>query len=262
MSAQPLLKTNELMSEIRGFQDDLRKINIFDKRKLLAKLDSLSKLVSSGEIDECDIFDFQGMILCLANDAENAIASHKTALTKSPNNFEVRFNYFVTLFSLGYLKEANEIGEIMLSQFPTESTEFGILNRVISNLLVLGELHKANDYLNCSANPTDYSQYETVINGLEIFNASNLSDNEAEKIHECIFDILHEKKLYLSTVETSIVDGCLLHRLYVDLRIEDIFEVNWDAAGILAENVENMRSDVVMFEFNSVDILLERRGDL
>ena len=58
----------------------------------------------------------------------------------------------------------------------------------------------------------------------------------------------------------SITRSCIHFTIYVDLPIEEIFEVNWELANVLVENTQNTYSDVLMFEYSSIDVLEERQA--
>ena len=72
------------------------------------------------------------------------------------------------------------------------------------------------------------------------------------------FSVLETKNLYYSDSEINIVDNCVCHTIYIDLPIEYLSDINWELAGVFAENVEDMRSDVLIFEYSSIDILEEK----
>jgi hypothetical protein len=252
MTAQPLTIYNELFNDIHDFRNDLKQINSLKRMKLVSKAKDL-------KLEAYDYHDFLGMIFCLENNIELAIEHHRTALEAASGHFIILHNYFSTLSAFGFFSEAKELGEYILVNFPSEATEFKTVDFVIKNLLVSGRLQDAYNLLNKLEAPSEYPEYKVITEGLSIFKEVGLSDDEAEKISNCIFDVLHDKKLYLSDIKVSIVDDCLFYQIYVDLPIEEIFDINWDAADVLAERVGDMRSNIIMFQFNSVEILLEGR---
>lgn len=252
MTAQPLTIYDELFNDIQDFRNASKQIDVFKRMKLVSKAKDL-------KLDAYDLHDFLGMIFCLENDVELAIEHHKIALEKVPRHFMILHNYFVTLDALGFFSEARELGEYMLVNFPNEAIELKTVNFMIKNLLVSGRLQEASNLLNELEKPKEYAYYEAITAGSSIFKEADLSDNEAENLQNLAFNVVRKKNLYLSSTEVDIVDGCVHYQIYVDLPVEEIFEVNWDVSEILAENVENMRSDVMLLEFKSVDILLERR---
>lgn len=257
MPAEPLSIAEKLIQEILDFQIEFKKITTFERLKLVSQVDSLAK-----SIPEYDYHDFLGMIFCLENNQKLAIQHHKVALEKAPESFMVHHNYFASLCSFGLFLKARELGEIILSKFPVEVTEFNTIEIMVTNLLVSGRLQDAYNLLGKSTNPMNHENYGIVTECLPIFKNAGLTDDEAEKIHDSIFHVLHERELHLSNVGIKVIDNCLLITIYVELPIEDIFELNWDASGVLAESVDDMRSNVIMFEFSSVDVLLEKEGKL
>jgi tetratricopeptide (TPR) repeat protein len=257
MPAEPLSIAEKLIQEILDFQMEFKKITTLERLKLISQVDSLAK-----SIPEYDYHDFLGMIFCLENDKKLAIQHHKSALEKAPESFMVHHNYFASLSAFGLFKKAREFGDVILSKFPVEAKNFKTIETMVTNLLVSGRLEDSHNLLNKLENPMNYENYGVITELLPVFRAAGITDDEAEKIHDSIFHVLHEKELHLSNIGIKVIDNCLVITIYVELPIEDIFELNWDAAGVLAESVEDMRSNVIMFEFSSVDVFLEKEGKL
>ena len=91
-----------------------------------------------------------------------------------------------------------------------------------------------------------------------VFENAGLSDDEAQHLCELAYSVLETKKLYFSGSEIEVIGDCVHYSIYIDLPIEDIFDVNWELAGVFVDNVEDRRNDALIFEYKSVDILEER----
>ena len=254
MPAEPSLIAEKLIKEIYDFQMDFKKITTFERMKLVSQVESLCK------VSEYDYHDYLGVIFCLENNRQLSIEHHEIALKKAEELFMVNHNYFTTLKEFGLFKKARKFGDLILDKFPSNVIEFKTGETMVDILLASGRIEDSYSFLNRLENPMNHKYYDVIANFLPIFKDSGLTDDEAEKLHDVIFGVLHEKQLYLSNIEIKVIDNCLLITIYVDLPIEDIFDLNWDVAGVLAESVDDMRSDVIMFEFSSVDVFLEKKG--
>lgn len=272
MTAQAKPKTEELMASIRSYRDELRKINKFERNRLISDAEDLR-----GKISDWDLFDFFGMIACLYGDTTEALKNHNVAFDKyklfcknsnldyqapSEDNFHLTFNYHSTLWVTGLLSQCIEVGNDILKKYPAD---FQIIINLVSANLFLGKLQEANRYLTKMEKPSEHYYYDVIVEAKSIFEIQNITDNEAEEIMSFAFSILHEKKLFLSTMNASIVDDCLWIDLYVDFPepvesvAKEIAKINWEADGILAKNADSKWFDVIMFEFKSVEVLLEER---
>ncbi len=273
MTAQAKPKTDELMDKILFYKNGLRKINKFERNRLISDAESLR-----GKISDWDLFDFFGMIACLYGDTTEAHKNHNLAFEKyklfcersnldyqapSEDHLYLKFNYHSTLWVEGLFSQCIEIGKELLEKYPNE---FQTIVNLVSANLFLGKLHESVKLLNKMEKSADeHVHYSVIMDAVSLFEKAGLADDDAEKIMNFAFSILHEKKLFLSDVNANIVDDCLWIDLYVDFPepvesvAKEIAKINWEADGILAKNADSKWFDVIMFEFKSVEVLLEER---
>jgi|GEM_PF-2085989 len=272
MTTQAKPKTEELMDSILSYKNGLRKIDKFERNRLISDTESLR-----GKIPQWNVYDFFGMIECLYGNAELATKQHELAFNNYRSHCEtlridyeepsgadlcIKSNYLSTLFEIGLLEKCIETGRDLLEKYPEN---FGATITMVSANLFLGRLQEANRYLAKMEIPTEHQYHDVIAEAKSIFEEQKITDDEAEKIMSFAFSILHEKKLFLSYVDANIVDDCLWIDLYVDFPepveavAKEIAKINWEADGILAKNADNKWFDVIMFEFKSVKVLLEER---
>jgi tetratricopeptide (TPR) repeat protein len=245
VTAQALPKTQELSDRINTLFLKKRKPSEFDIRLLKKEAEKLKNKTT--EVDYCQ---FLGLIAALENDKENCIIHYERAIKLSPNDYDVYKNYCICLHNRGLLfKEIEQLKEL-IEEFPSRTTE--TLLSVIENKKYLCRF---KDTL-ALENKTKHQNF--LLKESTIFENAGLSDDEAQYLCKLAYRILETKKLYFSYATIEIIDDCVLYTIYVDLPIEEIFKINWELAGIFAENVEDMRSDVLMFEYSSVDVLEEK----
>ncbi len=257
MTAQAKPKTDELMDKILSCKDGLRKINKFERNRLISDAESLR-----GKIADFQLENIFGMIFCLSGDIRKSIDYHESALKKAPDDFTNKGNYFTSLNIAGFVSKGFEFGKLMLAEYPDD---IALRTSVVDDALFLGRLKDAYQFLNGFTEPENHQFYEEITSFLPIFKKVELTDDEAEKIMSFAFSILNEKELFLSTIDANIVDDCLWIDFYVDFPepvesvAKEIAKINWEADGILARNANNQWFDVIMFEFKSVEVLLEER---
>jgi hypothetical protein len=273
MTAQTKPKTEELMDSILSYRDGLHKINKFERNRLISDAENLR-----GKISDWDLFDFFGMIACLYGDTTEALKNHNLAFEKyklfceksnrdyqdlTDDYFCLRYNYFSTLLVAGMLPQCIEVGKDLLEKYPSN---FETIIVLISANLDLGRLHESAKLLDKMDTSTGkHAHHDVIIEALSLFEKVGITDEEAEQILSYAFDILHDKNLFLSDTDANIVDDCLWIDLYVDFPepvespAKEIAKINWEADGILAKNANNQWFDVIMFEFKSVEVLLEER---
>ncbi|MDD5214154.1 MAG: hypothetical protein PHQ03_01280 [Methylococcales bacterium] len=273
MTAQAKPKTEELMDSILLHRDALKKITKFEKNQLIRDAENLR-----GKISDWDVLDFFGMIACLYGDTTEALKNHDLAFEKyklfcekanldyqavSEDDYYLGFNRHSTLWVAGMFPECIEAGKKLLEKYPKD---FQTIVNLISANLFLGRLHESARLLN-TLNEYDgkHIHNDVVVDALSLFEKVGITDEEAEQILSYAFNILHDKNLFLSTIGANIVDECLWIDLYVDFPepvesvAKEIAKINWEADGILAKNADSKWFDVIMFEFKSVEVLLEER---
>lgn len=250
MTAQALPKTNELIGEINSYLFKKRKPNDLQIRLLKNKADTLR-----GKIPENLYYDMFGRIACLENNIEALSRYYQIALKLTPTDFQTRFHYLISLSNKGFYSKALAHGQTVLADFPEHSET--ILLLIIECAFRACRMHEAFDFLTRTNNPENHEYYQCIKEGVAIFEATKLTDDEAERLQNLAFSVIEKNKLYFSTSKIGITRGCLHYQIYVDLPIEDIFEINWQLADVLVENTENTRSDVILFEYESVDVLEE-----
>lgn len=273
MTAQAKPKTEELMDSILLHRDALRKITKFERNQLIRDTENLR-----GKISDWDVLDFLGMIACLYGYTAEALKNHDLAFEKyklfceqanldyqavSEDDYYLRFNRHSTLWVAGMFPECIEAGEKLLEKYPKD---FQTTVNLISANLFLGRLHESVSLLRTlDEYDGKHIHHDVIVEAVSLFEKVGITDEEAEQILNHAFDILHDKSLFLSATDANIVDECLWIDLYVDFPepvesiAKEIAKINWEADGILAEKANNKWFDVVMFEFKSVEVLLEER---
>ena len=249
MTAQPLPKTNELNDEINSYGAKNRKPNDLQIRLLKNKTNSLRS-----KIPENLYYDMFGRIACLENDIATLNRHYQTALKLAPTDFHTQLNYLAALHNKGLYKKALVYGKTLLTDFPEHSETISWL---VNCAFMACRMHEASDFLSHTNSPDNHPYYQRVIIGRTLFETSGLTDDEAECIQNLAFSVIEKNNLYFSTIATTINRGCIHYQIYVDLPIEEIFEINCQLADVLVENTENTHSDVILFEYESIDVFDE-----
>ena len=232
MTAQAKPKTEDLMDSIRLHKDGLRKINQFERNRLISDAESLR-----GKTSDWYLFNFFGMIACLFGDTNEARKNHQLAFEKyklfceqsnidfqvpSENHLYLEFNYISTLFKTGFMPECIKAGEDLLEKYPSDfemedRLVFKTIVTLVAANLFLGRLHESAKFLNRMDVSADKHWYhEVIMEALMLFEEKRITDEEAEKILSHGFELLHNKNLFLSEIDANIVDDCLWIDLYVD----------------------------------------------
>ena len=115
-------------------------------------------------------------------------------------------------------------------------------------------MHEAFDFLTRTSNPDNHPHYQHIREGIAIFETTGLTDDEAEHIQNLAHALIPKNNLYFSTAVINITRDCIHHQIYVDLPIEEIFELNWQLADVLLENTKKTHSDALLFEYESEDV--------
>jgi hypothetical protein len=257
MIAQPKLKLDEeLALEYEELQDDIhqltsefKKIGYFRKKELKERLDKFLSKVS-----EVDYFCILGSIFCLSYEIDNMKKCYQDVIQKYPDVESAQYDYLVALSNANLYYDAVEHGKKMLKKFKNHDNAIKIVSL---SLLRLGKVTEAYKFLNKIKDVTDEVDHYVVSTAYSIFKKAKLSDKESENIHVLFHRVLNNKNV-LRAVEVGIFDNCVVYRFYLDLSIDEIVELNWNASGVLSE-LDDMRYNVMMLEFESSKVLEERR---
>ena len=247
MSAQALPKTKELIDEINSYTAKNRKTTDWQIKLFKKKADILR-----GKIPENLYFDVLGRIACLENDIAALSQYYQKALKLTPTDFQTQKHYFIALHNKGLYTKALVHGKTMLTDFPEHSET--ILSWMIECAFRACRMHEAFDFLTLTSNPDNHPHYQHIREGIAIFETAGLTDDEAEHIQNLAHALIQKNNLYFSTAVISITRDCIHHQIYVDLPIEEIFDLNWQLADVLVENTEKTHSDTILFEYESEDV--------
>lgn len=245
MTVQPAPKMQELVNDINTLVSKHRKPANTEVNRLDRQAESLKK-----KINWSDYYDILGQISGLKDHKDDMISKFENAIKLEPNNYEIRRNYLSCLHNSGLIELATNQARLLDSQFPSNDSSlllfksYFYLCRFRDALQVLGKLERNNENLSA----------------VTIFDNANLTDDDAQNLHKLAFGVIKAKNLYFSASEIEIVDNCVCYTIYVDAPIEDIFDINWELDRILVENLEDTRSDVLMFQYSSINVLEEKRN--
>ncbi|MCX7097686.1 MAG: hypothetical protein NTV43_07240 [Methylococcales bacterium] len=250
MAAQALPINNELTDEINSYALKKRKPTDLQIRSLKNKADKLR-----GKVPESLYYDVQGMIAFLAHDIEALSTHYQTAIKLDSTNFQTQYNYLAALSNAGTYSNALAHGKLMLANFPEHSEE--ILSLLVEYAFMACRMHEALFFLSQLNDPSQNKYHPLLKKCITIFEAAELNDDVAERLQSLVFNVIQKNNLYFSSSSIGLTDNCIHYHIYVDSRIEDIFEINWQLANELVENTENPYSDAILFEFESIDVLEE-----
>jgi tetratricopeptide (TPR) repeat protein len=251
MTAQALPKTNELMDKVNSFIEEYRLPTEFEIRLLKKETDNLKN------VDYCDYYQLLGMIASLENKKKDIVSNFENAIKLNPNDFVLQYNYATILRNKGLLKLSIEQAQQSLKKYPQNTEALECLFTSLNSSCRLNEameLFKKVD----DKSIFNFNDMDNFIESFKIFNQAGLSDDEARNIQELSFKLVEEKNIYVFEHVTEILNGSVSRTIYVDVPIEDIFDLNWELAGKLA-NLEDSYSDVLSFKYSSVDVLRECR---
>lgn len=257
MAVQPQLDTQELeelQDDIESFRDEGKKITFFERVELQKRLDSLRATIS-----KLDYLLIQARTFCLARDISNMKRIYLEAIKIFPDSERAHFDYLASLINAAMYQEAVVYGNTILEKFGNLNPIVPLVkNEIAKTFLCLGKIEKAHEYIvklyDDKNNNDDYITSKI----LSLFENSKLSSDEFEKIYDLFFGVLENKNV-LRTITATIMDDKVFYKFYVELPIDEIVELNWEASCVLADNLDDMRCDVVMFEFEPVDIFKEQK---
>ena len=90
-----------------------------------------------------------------------------------------------------------------------------------------------------------------------IFKKAELFESELKSLTELAFSLITSKNIELLGIEEEIISGTVMCKIYVMVPLSNIFDINWELAGLFA-CLDDMRSDVLMFEYNPTECFNER----
>lgn len=250
MTAQPLPKTNELIGEINSYLAKKRKPTEWQVKLLKKKADTLR-----GKIPENIYYDVLGRISCLENDIAALTEYYQTALKLAPADFQTQYDYLLALHNTRLYSKALAQGKALLADFPEHSET--ILSLMTECAFMACRMYEADGFLTETNNPDNHPRYQQIKEGLAVFEAAGLNDDEVERLQNLAHALIQKNNLYFSSTKISISQDCIHYQIYVDLPIEEIFDINWQLADVLVESTENTHSDVILFELESIDVLEE-----
>jgi hypothetical protein len=257
MVIQPQLDTEELeelQDDIEAFRDEWRKITFFEKADLQRKLDSLRSVIS-----RLDYLLIQGRIFYLIRDVSSMKKTYMDAINTFPDNERAHFDYLASLINLAMYQDAALYGKIILEKFGENNPIARLVKLEITKaFLCLGKISQAHNFLQSLDDYENNKEHFIVPKILAIFEDAKLDDDSFKKIYDLFFSVLENKNV-LRAITATIMDDKVFYKFYVELHIDEIVELNWEASCVLAENLDDMRCDVVMFEFEPVDIFKEQK---
>jgi tetratricopeptide (TPR) repeat protein len=253
MTIQALPKTQELTNKINSFFLKKRKLNEFDIRLLKKEAANLKE-----KIEYADYYDVLGQIASLEQDKASIVKNYENAIKLAPTNERIRDNYLACLANSGFLAEAATQAKILDNKFPNETK---LLSFLIVTNFHLCRFNEALQLYKKLEKPPEISGFDkNMANDIsDIVEDAELSDDEAQHLCQLAFSLLETQKLYYSGAQIEIIEDCILYTIYVDLPVEKIFEFNWELSGVFASSVEDMRSEVLMIDYSSVEVLEEQQ---
>jgi hypothetical protein len=245
--AVPKTKAEELSDKINSYALTKRKISKDDFNFRLLK-NEIKGLF--GKINHADYYDLLGRVSCLENNKNSVIESYKNAIKHAPNSFNIYENYVVSLKNLGLINHAFEQSKILIKKFPTHPNALSFFIGAASVLCHFRESYQLLNNVNISVNNINF--LEKVIH---IFDSAELTDDEAQRLCELAYSILETKNLYYSGSAIEIIEDCVFYSIYIDVSIEEAARIDFELSYLFAEKLENMRDDVIVFEYKSVETL-------
>ena len=247
MPAQPAPATQELTHDLDTYFARGRKLTDFEIRALEKKANSLK-----GKIDFADYYAFLGLIAALRQDSETLTHHFENALRLAPTNTTILSNYLISLNNIGWYLQAFTLGRTLAKKLSNDNS---LLTDMIESAFCLGRFHEAYELLSKLPEPQQYKGYQDIIEAIKIVDRVQLSDDEAEELQQLAFSILQDRHLYFSNSRIGIVNDFIHYEIYVDLPIVQIPALDFDLSHTFAEKLDNMRDDVIVFEYKSVETL-------
>lgn len=246
MIMQPAPATQELTDDLDAYIARGRKLTPFEIKGLEKKANALKD-----KIDIADYWAFLGLISAFSQDAKSVTYNFDNALKLAPADIIISTNYIIALNQIGSPLKALALGKTLANKVNNER----LLEALIESACSLGRFHDAFELLSKLANPEQNHWFPLIVKAIEIFDRAQLGDDEAEKLQQLAFCLLHEHKLYFSGIRLRVIDDFIHYRIFVDLPIAEIAPLDFELSLRFAEKLENMRDDVILFEYCSVETL-------
>ena len=253
MTTQALPKAHELTNEINTYFSKYRKPSDWQIKLLKRKADNLK-----GKIPDSFYYGLLGNIAALEDDIPALRQHFQTAIKISPTSSQPQFQYLVALKNRGRCSEELVLCKAMLMQFPDHSDEIYLW--MAESAFMSCRMDEALQYLEHIKNKDESnSLYHHITESQLIFKTAGLSDELASHLYSLAYDLLQKFGLYFSSTGINVTIRDYVHcQLYVDLPIEEIYDLNYQLALELVNNTENTYSDTVLFEFDSLAVFEER----
>jgi len=253
MTGQQSPKATELINEINTYFSKYRKPSDWQIKLLKKKADSLK-----GKITDSLYYGLHGNIAALEDDIPALRQHFQMAIKLSPTSSQSQLQYLAALKNRGLCSEELVLCKAMLEQFPDHSEE--ILLWMAESAFMSCRMHEAHQFLAQIKNKDESnSLFPHIIESQFIFKAAGLSDEIASHLHSLAYALVQKFGLYFSSTGLSVTPRGYVHcQLYLDLPIEEIYDVNYQLALELVNNTENTYSDTLLFEFNSIAVFEER----
>lgn len=248
MIAQPAPASQELTDALYTYFDRRRKPTDFEIKSLERKAEALKN-----KIDFADYYTFLGIIAALRQDSKSLTSHFDNALKLAPNNTVVLSNYLVALNNSGEHLKALILGRTLLKRVNNDDK---LLNETIRSACQLCRFHEAHQLLlNNLENDQKSEWYQYANHAIEITDYAHLDDNEAEQLQQLAFSLLKKNNLYFSNIRIGALNDFIHYEIFVDLPIAQIPALDFELSRTFAKNLENMRDDVIVFEYRSVEAL-------
>ena len=253
MTGQQSPKATELINEINTYFSKYRKPSAWQIKLLKKKADNLK-----GKIADSFYYGLLGTISALDDDIPALRHHFQTAITLSPSSSEPQYQYLVALKNRGRCSEELVLCKDMLTQFPDHSEE--IYSWLAESAFMSCRMNEALHYLQQIKNKDESnSLYHHIKESQLIFKTAGLSDEVASNLYNLAYDLLQKFGIYFSSTGIIVTTRGYVHcQLYVDLPIGDMYDLNYQLAAELVHNTENTYSNIILFEFNSIDVFEER----
>jgi tetratricopeptide (TPR) repeat protein len=253
MTGQLSPKTTELINEINTYFSKYRKPSDWQIKLLKKKIDHLK-----GKISDSLYYGLLGNIAALEDDIPALRQYFQTAIKINPTSSQPQFQYLVALKNRGRCSEELVLCQAMLIQFPDHSDEINFW--MAESAFMSCRMNEAKQYLEHIKNKDQSnSLYHHITEGQLLFKTAGLSDEIASHLYNLAYDLVQQFGLYFSSTGVVVTTRGYVHcQLYVDLPIDNIYELNYQLAAELVHNTENTYSDILLFEFNSIDVFEER----
>lgn len=251
MTAQPAPAANKLTDEINAHLVRGRKVDEFTIRALERKANALK-----GKIDFDIYYNFLGQIAALRRNHASVIEHFEKALKLNANNPKILTAYLIALDAIGKHSEALERGRALVKKH----NDSELLSALFQVAIHSGRYREAYGLLDALEKSQQAQWQHILTKSIEIIDEAQLEDDETEKLQQLAFSIIPKLDLYHSHVGISVARNCIHCVITVDLPIEDIFNVNWELAEVLVENTDNTHSDILLFEYSSIDVYEERNA--